>query len=67
MTIDENEWSYSRRVCHNKVRTKEGRQRTVNANEYEALKAAIKVLFDQLTYEEQEQIIDIIKKKRTEE
>ena len=32
----------------------------------QALKAAIKELFDQLTYEEQEQIIEIIKKKRTE-
>lgn len=66
MTIDEKEQSYSRRVCHNKGRTKEGRKRAVNANEYEALKAAIKVLFEQLTYEEQEQIIEIIKKKRTE-
>lgn len=37
-----------------------------NNNEYEALKAAIKVLFAQLTYDEQEQIIEIIKKKRTE-
>jgi hypothetical protein len=35
----------------------------VDANEYEALKAAIKVLFDHLTYEEQEQIIEIIKKR----
>lgn len=33
----------------------------------EELLAAIKVLFAQLTYEEQEQIIEIIKKKRTEE
>ena len=38
----------------------------MNASEYEALKAAIKVLFDHLTYEEQEQIIEIIKRKRTE-
>lgn len=30
----------------------------------EELLAAIKVLFAQLTYEEQEQIIEIIKKKR---
>ena len=39
----------------------------MNVCEYEALKAAIKVLFEKLTYEEQEQIIEIIKKKRTEE
>ena len=32
----------------------------------EELLAAIKVLFAQLTYEEQEQIIEIIKRKRTE-
>ena len=38
----------------------------MNASEYEALKAAIKVLFDHLTYEEQEQIIEIVKRKRTE-
>ena len=41
----------------------ERRLRTVNANEYEALKAAIKVLFDQLTYEEQEQIIKIVEQR----
>lgn len=35
--------------------------------EYEDLKAAIKVLFDHLTYEEQEQIIAIIKQKRSED
>lgn len=32
--------------------------------EYEALKEAIKVLFELLTYEEQEQIIDMVKKNR---
>ena len=32
--------------------------------EYEALKAAIKELFDRLTYEEQEQIIELIKASR---
>ena len=36
-------------------------------NEYEALKAAIKELFCQLTYEEQVQIVELIKSKRTEE
>ena len=32
--------------------------------EYQALKDAIKVLFDLLTYEEQEQIIELIKASR---
>lgn len=32
--------------------------------EYEALKAAIKELFDQLTYDEQKQIIELIKASR---
>lgn len=32
--------------------------------EYEAILAAIKVLFDLLTYEEQEQIIELIKASR---
>lgn len=32
--------------------------------QYEELKDAIKVLFDLLTYEEQEMIIDVIKKHR---
>ena len=36
------------------------------AQKREELLAAIKVLFAYLTYEEQEQIIEIIKKKRTE-
>lgn len=35
--------------------------------EYEALKDAIKVLFDRLTYEEQEQIIELIKASRQSE
>lgn len=35
--------------------------------EYEALKDAIKVLFDLLTYEEQEEIIALIEKKRQSE
>lgn len=35
----------------------------MDANEYEALKAAIKVLFEQLTYEEQEQIIAIVEQR----
>jgi hypothetical protein len=67
MTIDEKEQSYSRRVCHNKGSNQERRITKVTNSEYEALKAAIKVLFDHLTYEEQEQIIEIVKKKRTEE
>jgi hypothetical protein len=39
----------------------------MTTQEYEDLKAAIKVLFDHLTYEEQEQIIAIIKQKRSED
>lgn len=35
--------------------------------EYEALKDAIKVLFELLTYEEQEQIIELIKASRQSE
>ena len=36
----------------------------MDAREYDELKAAIKVLFELLTYEEQEEIIEIIKKHR---
>lgn len=36
----------------------------MNASEYDEMKAAIKVLFELLTYEEQEEIIEIIKKHR---
>ncbi len=35
--------------------------------EYEALKEAIKVLFELLTYEEQEQVIELIKASRQSE
>ena len=34
---------------------------------YKEAKEAVKVLFELLTYEEQEQIIEIVKKNRTEE
>ena len=33
----------------------------MDAREYDEMKAAIKVLFELLTYEEQEEIIEIIK------
>jgi hypothetical protein len=36
----------------------------MDAREYDEMKAAIKVLFELLTYEEQEEIIEIIKKHR---
>lgn len=36
----------------------------MDAREYDEMKAAIKALFDLLTYEEQEEIIEIIKKHR---
>ena len=49
------------------VDLKKGGFKIVNVCEYEALKAAIKALFEQLTYEEQEQIIELIKQKRAKE
>ena len=35
----------------------------MHITEYEALKATVKKLFEQLTYEEQKQIIEMIEKK----
>ena len=39
----------------------------MHTTEYETLKATVKKLFEQLTHEEQKQVIEMIKKKRAEE
>ena len=68
MTIDEKELSRIRDVCViievEKTRKEELKMSTNEYERCEELKAAVKVLFEYLTYDEQKEIIALVEKKR---